>query len=655
MAVEKTIKLNVESTQAQKSLEKFGGTLEDLYGEGVQPLNFAIGELEDRLYEMAAAGQAGTKEFNEMAEEVGKMKKVIIDTDMLVDGMSQNLAQNLGGATMGIASGFELAQGSMAAFGVESAAVEETLLKVQSAMAISQGLQGLKESIGSFKALKVSLLSAATGQKALTAAQMLGAKAMKILNLVMSLNPVFLLVSGVAALTAAIMYFSTKSKSLAETMEEVNGIFEERIKLINETINKTRKLGQQQLELLQATGASEKELHEQRLKNLKAEEEGRKSQMKEIETQNKIRRQFLNEARKQGLDDLADEIKTELEANKAKYDELNAQHGDYTHKKKLEDIAYQKHLDEEAQKEKDRIDRENKEKLDKYKAYLEARRNAKERIEDEEFKVTLDREKQREIERQRELDAIDRDQALLDDEKQKLKQLKQKQYNQEDLETAVEFFEFRKVQTLEQERTIGDLVLQEHRAREEKKKQISIGQRKEDLENFIANQEFQLSMASEGFQALADLANVFAGDSEKAQKRAFNINKAAGIAQATIDTYLGAQKAYASQLIPGDPSSPIRAAVAAGIAVASGVARIAAIAKTKFEGGGSASASVGGSSSGGIGGGDSRPAEFNVVGNTGNNQLAQTLGSNPMKAYVVGADVTTQQSLDRNKIDTATL
>jgi len=76
MAEEKVIEIRVDATQADKSLNKFGGTLEDVYGEGVQPLNFAIGELEDRLYEMAAAGQQGTAEFADMAKEVAQMKKV---------------------------------------------------------------------------------------------------------------------------------------------------------------------------------------------------------------------------------------------------------------------------------------------------------------------------------------------------------------------------------------------------------------------------------------------------------------------------------------------------------------------------------------------------------------------------------------------------
>ena len=60
------------------------------------------------------------------------------------------------------------------------------------------------------------------------------------------------------------------------------------------------------------------------------------------------------------------------------------------------------------------------------------------------------------------------------------------------------------------------------------------------------------------------------------------------------------------------------------------------------------------------GGMSSSPASvaptFNVVGTSGQNQIAQTLGNQaPIKAFVVANDVSTQQSLDRNIVQTATL
>jgi hypothetical protein len=54
-----------------------------------------------------------------------------------------------------------------------------------------------------------------------------------------------------------------------------------------------------------------------------------------------------------------------------------------------------------------------------------------------------------------------------------------------------------------------------------------------------------------------------------------------------------------------------------------------------------------------VGGGGMSPS-FNVVGNSGMNQLAQ-IQQQPMQAYVVSGSVTTAQSLDRNRIENATL
>ena len=75
-------------------------------------------------------------------------------------------------------------------------------------------------------------------------------------------------------------------------------------------------------------------------------------------------------------------------------------------------------------------------------------------------------------------------------------------------------------------------------------------------------------------------------------------------------------------------------------------------------GGGGGSASGGGG--GGGGGTAAAPAapSFNVVGASSTNQLAQTIGNQqqqPIKAYVVANDVTTQQSLDRNIVSSASI
>jgi len=114
--------------------------------------------------------------------------------------------------------------------------------------------------------------------------------------------------------------------------------------------------------------------------------------------------------------------------------------------------------------------------------------------------------------------------------------------------------------------------------------------------------------------------------------------KATAIAATTIDTYLGAQRAYTSQLIPGDPSSPIRAAIAAAIAVAGGIKNVREIVKTKVPGGGAASApSISAAAPGSV-------PQVPTIGNSPITALGAAMQpTQPLRAYVVESEVTGTQ------------
>jgi len=162
-----------------------------------------------------------------------------------------------------------------------------------------------------------------------------------------------------------------------------------------------------------------------------------------------------------------------------------------------------------------------------------------------------------------------------------------------------------------------------------------------------------------GFQSLGELATAFAGQSEASQKKAFQVNKAAGIAQAIIDTYAAAQGAFKSQLSVPDVTAPIRAKIAAGIAIAAGLARVAAISKTQFR---STSSSVPSSASTGGGGGGGEVAPPSIFANpqttmlgTDGAAMGQGQGTQPMRAYVVERDITQSTRRVRRLEEFATL
>jgi hypothetical protein len=194
---------------------------------------------------------------------------------------------------------------------------------------------------------------------------------------------------------------------------------------------------------------------------------------------------------------------------------------------------------------------------------------------------------------------------------------------------------------------------------EAKRNEINEIEKKYDEEDKARRQaaiQRNADFAKQGLKLIADITDLFGKKGEKQAKRAFQIKKAASISTALIDTYLSARAAYFSQFTPvADASSPVRGGIAAGLAVASGLVGVAKIAAQKFEGGSISGGGGGGANGGGALGGMSPQAPtFNVIGNNGLNQLAQ-LQQQPTQAYVVSGHVTTAQSLDRNRIENATL
>ena len=154
-----------------------------------------------------------------------------------------------------------------------------------------------------------------------------------------------------------------------------------------------------------------------------------------------------------------------------------------------------------------------------------------------------------------------------------------------------------------------------------------------------ATKNAQLANAEAVGSAIGTLAGI-AGEGTAA-------GKALGVASATIDTYVGANKAIAQGGIGG---------IASAIAIiATGLTNVKTILSTKIPKTNVGGASVGGGASGGS---IPTPPAFNVVGSSDSNQLADAIGGQsqqPVQAFVVANDVTTAQSLQNNIVEGATI
>lgn len=142
--------LNIAYDRLSKTAVDLGASFEDVNGE-VKPLTAQLGELEDRLYALALAGETNTAEFASLTAEAGRYRQAQIQTDLAVDSAAKTTGQKLAGALQGAAGAFAIAQGAAGLFGSENENVEKALLKVQSALALVQGITAFKESIPDIK------------------------------------------------------------------------------------------------------------------------------------------------------------------------------------------------------------------------------------------------------------------------------------------------------------------------------------------------------------------------------------------------------------------------------------------------------------------------------------------------------------------------
>ena len=242
-----------------------------------------------------------------------------------------------------------------------------------------------------------------------------------------------------------------------------------------------------------------------------------------------------------------------------------------------------------------------------------------------------------------------KEEPVVVDEKLKKIQEIQKAYKQKQEDADAET-ELQKI-ALEQERKLAEL--DRLKATEEQKAEvISFYQNKiQDVKDKNAKQDEELGKLRTQ-QALGDARNTFNQIAQLAGKDS-KVGKAMAIASATISGVQGVMNAYTtaqkSPITLGFPAYPTIQASLAGLVAAKNIAAIKSI---NPSGGGGGSIPTQSS------GGGSTPPAFNVVGQSGETQLADAIGSQtqrPSRAYVVSNDVTTAQEMDRNIIEGASI
>lgn len=164
------IKVTTDASQATQEVQKLDKAFEET-DQTVKGLRQQLKEAVANVAIMADKFGATSKEAINAAKRAAELKDRIGDAKALTDAFNPDAKfKAVASSLAGVAGGFSALQGGMALFGKQNKDVEQALLKVNAAMALSQGLQSVGESIDSFRQLGAVIKSTTVFQELNTAA-----------------------------------------------------------------------------------------------------------------------------------------------------------------------------------------------------------------------------------------------------------------------------------------------------------------------------------------------------------------------------------------------------------------------------------------------------------------------------------------------------
>lgn len=640
-----TIVLDIQTNgnQAEGSVKSLKAQLREAQAE--------VGKMADKFGETSAQAIEAARRAADLKDRIG-------DAKALTDAFNPDRKfQALSSAIQGVTGGFAALQGAQALFGAESEDLQKVLVKVQAAMALSQGINSVMEAKDAFKVLgaviKTNVVGAFSSMKAALVSTGIGA-----------------LVIGLGLLIDKLMSMSSAAEEAAEAQkklnEETKKFADEGLKSELKTLDRLQKVD---IARLKAKGASEQEIFdlEQDYRKRKGE-----SQIRYYNQVKNIDANAANDARA-AINDINAEGQAAAYANEERL-------------RKIKEEARKKRKDE-SDKESQQIKEANKKANDDILKLQQE--NTLARIADEqkraELKLEIDLEnskkeienskasaslKAKEIKLLEEKYILDlRDLQAKNAEENKKKKEEQDKKDAEDRKKKLE-------EQLKAEKDTFDLVTQ---ARLSQIKDASVKRQEEEairyqneidnLYNSLNNKEIteadfnarREALKTLHEQKLTDIEKTNAEERKKtaeaeAQTKIAQLNavgnamnalsevvgkqtavgKALGIAQATINTYLGATEVLRAKSVLPEPAGTITKLVNVAAIIASGIKSVKAIVNTKVPGGGGGGGNMPSISS-------TAPIAPQMSQTALNQQLINQTGNAATRAFVVESDVSGNQ------------
>jgi hypothetical protein len=593
------------------------------------------GQLREAVQELAklqnSAG-ASSQEIANAAKRAAELKDRIGDAKATIEAFDPDAKfKAFGQSIQGVAGAFAATQGALALVGVESAEVEKQLLKVQGALALSEGLNTVLASIDGFKNLglviKTNVLSAFASMKAAAISAFTTMRGALIATGVGAFAVALgLIVSNFDAIKEAVLKaipgLANVGKIFTGLVEKVTDFVgitnqaERSLEKFTKTSERRKEALEADLKVLEATGASEKVLSEKRKEIVNTDLNVLRQKLK---TNGELSKEEMKKFR---------ELKTDLVVIDAKYNKSVMDEN----KKRNEEVAKQNKeaADKELAAAKKRLEDLRKGAEDARAEY--EKNQARINKEDEDIanrnaeKFLTDQEKEIELE-QAKYDKLYEDRLKFGGDLEGVEEARQ--------EALLRIQEKYDQQALEDLSTTSEEIVQNTRATQQM--QTEDAKKNAEARKKIAQEESKakIQAAQATADTLANLANLLGTETAA--------GKAAAVASATISAILSAQKAYESTI--GIPFvGPVLAPINAGLALASGYKSIQNILAVQVPGqsGGGSAPSLGSAPSAGAGA-PIAPRSAEPIPTSLDQRSLNSISNVTTRAYVVESDITGSQ------------
>lgn len=240
-------KLSSAIKQVESNLQSMGQSAGEAAQEQIT-LNQALGEAEDELGRLALSGDTTSKAYQDLVQEVGRLKKVQMETNAITDRAAAGFAGKLTVGVQRVAGAYQVGMAATQMFGVESEKAQKIMAQLQAVMAFTQGIEQLKQLTVGMKLFGNGGIAALSGIKKAIIATGIGALVVAVGSLVAYWDDIVGFIGDAVGASSDVL---REQEKLVETAKQNVGVAEKQMEQFSLQENSLRLQGKSEKEILQ--------------------------------------------------------------------------------------------------------------------------------------------------------------------------------------------------------------------------------------------------------------------------------------------------------------------------------------------------------------------------------------------------------------------